>query len=202
MNEVYVVCVRSRCVLQCSYSQGKYGDLDASLVSYGPCQTPTLQFCVQRYDDIQAFQPETYYTVSAKLTQTFGMHDRRGGPQLQRGRSLSAVSSSSSRSCLFLRCLPELYACLGGRDRRRHLLALRGWYGGREHSTVRRERSAAALGGNKRPEALVSFCGSRLPPLGRTSLSRKGRANTRPFTREVPGRYTGPVFCICLRHMH
>ena len=43
--------------------QGKYGNLDASVISYGPCQTPTLTFAVQRHQVITAFQPEDYWSV-------------------------------------------------------------------------------------------------------------------------------------------
>lgn len=52
---------------QTKYFQGKYGDLDTNLVSYGPCQTPTLWFCVRRSDEINSFQPESYYTIDVTL---------------------------------------------------------------------------------------------------------------------------------------
>ncbi|KAI4466663.1 prokaryotic dna topoisomerase [Holotrichia oblita] len=58
---------------QTKFFQGKYGDLDASLISYGPCQTPTLGFCVQRHDSIQTFKSELYWVVQVTVKNKDGI---------------------------------------------------------------------------------------------------------------------------------
>jgi len=42
-------------------AQAKFPRNDLKVLSYGPCQTPTLWFCVERHKEIQKFKRETFW---------------------------------------------------------------------------------------------------------------------------------------------
>ncbi|PIO62026.1 DNA topoisomerase [Teladorsagia circumcincta] len=63
--------------------RNKYGDLDSTVISYGPCQTPTLGFCVTRHDQITHFKPESYWILQCKFDTADGTTIR---PEWKRGR--------------------------------------------------------------------------------------------------------------------
>lgn len=37
------------------------------MLTYGPCQTPTLGFCVDQAEKIKKFVPETFWRVEAEI---------------------------------------------------------------------------------------------------------------------------------------
>ncbi|KHJ94952.1 DNA topoisomerase [Oesophagostomum dentatum] len=68
---------------QTKFFQNKYGDLDSTVISYGPCQTPTLGFCVSRHDQITHFKPEPYWVLQSLFETPTGAAVR---PEWKRGR--------------------------------------------------------------------------------------------------------------------
>lgn len=52
---------------QTMYFTRKYQHLSDKMITFGPCQTPTLGFCVQRKFDIDNFVPKTYYKINVTV---------------------------------------------------------------------------------------------------------------------------------------
>jgi DNA topoisomerase-3 len=55
---------------QTKYFQDKFSGFDSRCVSYGPCQTPTLGFCVKRHLEIIRFVPESFWRLKLNLPQS------------------------------------------------------------------------------------------------------------------------------------
>ena len=47
--------------------QNRYDELDGNVISYGPCQFPTLGFVVERQRKIDMFRPQNYWGMSLKI---------------------------------------------------------------------------------------------------------------------------------------
>jgi DNA topoisomerase-3 len=84
---------------QTRYFQGKYGDLDSSLISYGPCQTPTLGFCVDRHDHIQGFQPEPFWVIDARVCYRGSLVSLNWGRVRLFDHEVAAVFLDSLKGC-------------------------------------------------------------------------------------------------------
>ncbi|CAG8648853.1 16272_t:CDS:10 [Gigaspora margarita] len=66
---------------QTKFFNRKYGNLDSNVISYGPCQTPTLSFCVSRHDQIKSFSPESFWTLSVSVAKQ-GTNGEQSGPEI------------------------------------------------------------------------------------------------------------------------
>eukprot|EP00919_Chromeraceae_sp_WS-2016_P050937 GHVR01120711.1.p1 GENE.GHVR01120711.1~~GHVR01120711.1.p1 ORF type:complete len:540 (-),score=90.66 GHVR01120711.1:42-1661(-) len=47
--------------------RSKFDDLPASVISYGPCQFPTLGFIVERWNQVELFVPENFWTINLTI---------------------------------------------------------------------------------------------------------------------------------------
>jgi DNA topoisomerase III len=61
----------------------RYGNLNSAMISFGPCQSPALNFCVERHDSIAQFRAERFWTLVARVRTAAG---QMASVEWQRGR--------------------------------------------------------------------------------------------------------------------
>jgi DNA topoisomerase-3 len=49
---------------QSLYLKKRFQNLNQKMITFGPCQTPTLNFCVERHEEIAGFVAQAFYTAS------------------------------------------------------------------------------------------------------------------------------------------
>jgi len=92
---------------QTRHFHDKFADLDSAVISFGPCQTPTLGFCVARQDAITNFRPRPFYGVSCSISGNVPAASLsllwKGQPELDRAPIEALVSTLSTASGMVLR---------------------------------------------------------------------------------------------------
>lgn len=48
---------------QSIYLKKEFQNLNQKMVTFGPCQTPTLGFCVKRHEEIESFISKNFFKV-------------------------------------------------------------------------------------------------------------------------------------------
>ena len=89
-----------------SKSQARFGDAEIKTISYGPCQSPCLWFCVQRHLEIMRFKPEQFYVLNMQLrthtNETFDVAWKKGQTN---DRALAERTLTTARRSQVVRCI-------------------------------------------------------------------------------------------------
>eukprot|EP00754_Rhynchopus_humris_P018160 Rhum_TRINITY_DN14594_c17_g1::Rhum_TRINITY_DN14594_c17_g1_i1::g.101513::m.101513/K03165/TOP3; DNA topoisomerase III len=76
-----------------SKAQQRFQDADIKTISYGPCQSPCLYFCVRRHLEIMQFRPEQYFEITLQLATRSG---ERFDASWERGRVPDRAAAEST----------------------------------------------------------------------------------------------------------
>ena len=92
---------------QTTHFDAKFAGLDARVISYGPCQTPTLGFVVDRHDLIQAFESEPRWSIECGVThadRTLSLRWARGSLYDERVAQVLFARVRATRRATMLSC--------------------------------------------------------------------------------------------------
>jgi len=88
--------------------QDRITALDSKIVSFGPCQFPTLGFIVDRYEAILSFERETFWQIKmAHATTAAAQHNDDGQQQQQQPQQQQLFSFNWARHRLYVFVIPK-----------------------------------------------------------------------------------------------